>query len=865
MRNKTALVVMLSMVMINVLEAQRNILIEGFVRDSVSKEPIVSATVAVAGTVYGTATDAEGRFWLKVQTDSAILAISSVGYNSVRLPVKQGYNNYNVRLAPIEYELNEVTVRPKRYSRKNNPAVDFILEMLRHRDDSDPLLNEYYSYDAYEQRVIFFEGESRSRVERDSNLMEKSDAAERTVSKRGSSLDFALEYVDTLTIPGIRLLPVYSEEMTEGYYYRRKPRTEKRMMSGFRRGGLIEMVSEDGVKGYIDEIVQDINIFQDNMELMLHRFVSPLSSIGQYYYKYYITDTVVMGGERCVQLLFSPFSRESFGFVGTMWVTLDTTWFVKRIEMKTPHGINLNYVDELTVEQEFARGSNGSRLLERNVIGVRMMISKRLPIAYGRRTAIYSNHSFAMSDVRSLYEDTSPVMEVDSARERTAGYWDAVRTKASPELRDYKTDSLMNHLREIPFFFWWERLGNIFINGYVQTSTVKERSYFEIGHVNTFISGNTIEGTRLKFGGNTTVNMSPHFFVDAHLAYGIHDRKLKPDIFVEYSFNRKRNFRNEFPYNYLRLGYKYDIHQIGQHYLYTNPDNVFLMFKRRDNNLLTYQQKVQLSYFHESYGGFAYNINIRRLREWSTPYVPFNEIVRVGEVRSVSHYTSSQAELHLRYAPGEKFYESRNARYPIHYDAPILTFTHTIARKGVLGSDHNYNRTEVGVRKRFWLSPLGYADLLVQGGKVWDRAPYPLLLIPNANLSYTIQEETFALLDPMEFIHDRYVSWDMTWKPKGALFNRIPVFKHLKLREIVGFRGWYGQLSDRNNPEKEGVGLYELPSGTTMMGRKPYMEMSVGLSNIFKILRLDYVWRMSYRNRAEVPDNGIRIKLEFSY
>jgi len=153
----------------------------------------------------------------------------------------------------------------------------------------------------------------------------------------------------------------------------------------------------------------------------------------------------------------------------------------------------------------------------------------------------------------------------------------------------------------------------------------------------------------------------------------------------------------------------------------------------------------------------------------------------------------------------------------------------------------------------------------VQGGKVWDRAPYPLLIIPNANLSYTIQEETFALLDPMEFIHDQYVSWDMTWKPKGALFNRIPLFKWLRLREIIGFRGWYGKLSDRNNPLKNGVGLYELPANTTFMGDKPYMEMSAGISNILKILRVDYVWRLSYRRREGVPDRGIRIKLEFSY
>jgi len=848
MRKKILLSLVVLFIGISRLSAQYNIQIEGYVSDSLTKEPLVAVTVAIRGTTIGTATDAEGRFTLKVKTDSAMLSVSSVGYKTMYLPLIQGFNKLNIRLVPYEYELGEVTVRPKRYSRKNNPAVEFILDMLKHRDDNDPLKNDYYTFNSFEQRTLFFVGENS----------EKQKASK-------SELNFLRNYTDTVTVPGMRLLPIYNEELTETQYYRREPKATKTLLNGFRRDGMMEFVTEDGVKDYIDEVVQDINIFQDNIELLLHRFVSPLSSIGQYYYKYYITDTVDVDGEKCVRLLFSPFNRESFGFVGSLWVTLDSTWFVKRIEMKTPHSINLNFIDEITVQQEFSRATNGSRLLTKNIIVVKLEISRQLPSAYAKRTAIYSNHSFETSDNQSIYETAAPLIEADSAHLRTATFWDDARSAASSGLHNYKTDSMMSQLRAVPFYFWTERIINILANGYVQTAPKKENSYFEIGHVNTFIGGNTLEGMRLKFGGNTTVNFSPHFFIDAHVAYGFRDRKLKPHIFAEYSFNKKKNFRNEFPYNYLRAEYKYDINQIGQHYLYTNPDNVFLMFKRRDNNLLTYQQKMQLSYFHESYGGFAYNINIRRLREWATPFVPFNEMQADGTLKPTAYYTSSQAELHLRYAPGEKFYESRNARYPIHLDAPILTLTHTVARKGLLGSDHNYSRTEAGIRKRFWLSPFGYTDILVQGGKVWDRAPYPLLIIPNANLSYTIQEETFALLDPMEFIHDQYVSWDMTWKPKGALFNRIPLFKWLRLREIIGFRGWYGKLSDRNNPLKNGVGLYELPSNTTFMGDKPYMEMSAGISNILKILRVDYVWRLSYRRREGVPDRGIRIKLEFSY
>jgi hypothetical protein len=163
------------------------------------------------------------------------------------------------------------------------------------------------------------------------------------------------------------------------------------------------------------------------------------------------------------------------------------------------------------------------------------------------------------------------------------------------------------------------------------------------------------------------------------------------------------------------------------------------------------------------------------------------------------------------------------------------------------------------------MSPFGFIDLYGQAGKVWNKVPYPLLIIPNANLSYSIEAETYALLDPMEFINDRFVSWETTYSPNGALFNRLPLIKHLKLREVVAFRGWYGSLSDRNNPANGGNDLYVFPANSYLMTDGPYMEASFGVNNILKVLRLDYVWRLSYRNHPHTPNTGLRMKMEFSF
>jgi hypothetical protein len=177
------------------------------------------------------------------------------------------------------------------------------------------------------------------------------------------------------------------------------------------------------------------------------------------------------------------------------------------------------------------------------------------------------------------------------------------------------------------------------------------------------------------------------------------------------------------------------------------------------------------------------------------------------------------------------------------------------------------NKTELSFSKRFWFSAFGFTDIIVKGGHVWSQSPYLSLLIPNANLSYTIQPESFALMSPMEFINDSYVSWDVTYWANGAILNYIPGLKKLKLREAITFRGWLGSLSDKNNPLKND-NLYLFPTETAYrsMNGKPYMELSAGVDNLFKCLRVDYTWRLTYRDGQPASSrSGVRIALHVTF
>ncbi len=156
---------------------------------------------------------------------------------------------------------------------------------------------------------------------------------------------------------------------------------------------------------------------------------------------------------------------------------------------------------------------------------------------------------------------------------------------------------------------------------------------------------------------------------------------------------------------------------------------------------------------------------------------------------------------------------------------------------------------------------------VVKAGKVWSKVPYPLLILPNANLTYTIQPEAYTNMNALEFLNDEYASWDLTYYMNGNLLNRIPLVKKLKWREVFTFRGLWGNLTDKNNPmvalNKEG--LYQFPEGSFLMGKTPYMEAGVGIENIFKFLRIDYVWRLNYRNHPDIQKSGIRMTMKLSF
>ncbi len=738
-------------------------------------------------------------------------------------------------------ELQELLVRPKKekYSKKNNPAVDLMQRVRSYQKNGDPHAQDHYSYDQYDKITL--------------GLL---DIPESEFKKH----PFLNEHVDSSRHGAKSVLNVLMKERASTALFSGGAADPKIVVKGRTSSGIDEAFDDGNIGVMLEEFLREIDIYNDDVSIMANRFVSPLSSIGVDYYKYFITDTLDVDGVRCVQLTFSPRNPESFSFMGSLYVELgDTTGFVKKVSMKVPRTINLNYVDNLYLDQVFEKDENGKRHKVLDEMNLDICIVPGSQRFYGRRVSRYANFSDKKRmDLSKAYDMLGNILEINEHNDQSDDLWTARRLVPLTEA-EANIGSFMGKLREIPFFYWAEKVLVILVNGYIKTG---RPSKFDIGPINTLISYSSVEGVRFRIGGMTTANLSPNWFGRGYIAYGTRDKKWKYKAELEYSFLKKKYHSREFPVNSIRATYMYDVDMIGQHYQFTNPDNVFLSWKRKNDRLSTNQRLAKIEYNLELANQLSFGVWGERVTQDATEWLPFLD----GYGKRWKRYHRSAFGVQIRFAPGEKYIQEKSTRVPINLDAPIIVLYHEWGPRKLFGASFTTNKTELSVQKRFWFSAFGYTDVILKGGMIWSQVQYPDLLWPNANLSYTIQPESYSLMNPMEFAIDKYASCDITYWGNGVIFNRIPIIKKAKLREVIGFKGLLGSISNKNKPELND-NLFRFPTDTDSryMGKRPYMEISAGIDNIFTILRVDYVWRLSYRDTPGADKSGLRVALHFTF
>lgn len=742
-------------------------------------------------------------------------------------------------------DLDILLVKPKqqKYSKKNNPALELIKKVREDYWKLNPRQQPYYSYQQYEKITIGVNNYYQDLIDPTNKL-----------------LRFYSQFTDTAIWTGKRVLLLSLKEEIGNMYAGKEIGEDFKVVTAQRNVGLDENLNQSNIKSVLSDFIRATDIYENDLVILQNHFVSPLAAIAPDYYKYEITDTVYVGNDRCAEISFVPHNPESYSFNGKIYIPVsDSLKYVKRIVMRVPRSINLNFVKSLVLSQNYQKDETDKIHKTMDVMTSELQMAKNTPEIYASRIQFLSNFNntaFASDSLKTNRFDRTLIKE--EAHNLSDTFW----TEHRPFTLKWGEGNIHKINREAPP----SRMGDILkfllticIDDHIPVCTPAK---LEIGPVSTAVSHNDIEGMRFCAGGITTPKLWKQLFMGGYLAYGSLDRKLKYMGEIEYSFNKKDYSHNDFPIHSINVSYRYDVDRIGQKYDFAGPTGFLSSFTRTSKNLFVYTRNAQLDYTLELPNNFSLQTECILKEYLPTQWVMFKN----GMGAEFSSISQPEFKITARYSPGQRFLQGIRNRSRISLEAPIFMLSHTYIPKGILGSQFEVNKTEVSFWKRVWFSSFGYTDILLRSGIVWSQVSFLSLPWQNSNITYTLQPESFTLLNPMELAMDRYFSWDLSYFMSGLLFNRIPLLNRLKLREVIGFKGFAGKLSNKNNPELNPHLLnFPAESNTQVMGKRPYMEFSVGVDNIFSAIRLDYVWRMSYLNAVGIDKSGLRVALHFSF
>ena len=839
----------LTLVMAVALHAQQ---VTGRVTDAETGEPIPFANVYYGlEQRVGTSTDINGRYALPVH--QARLHFSMMGYQPQATDIT-GARTLNVKLKPVGVQMTEVEVTRKKnkYSRKNNPAVEMMRKVIAAKERTDLRQKDYMSYDKY-QKLTFSLNEVTPKVFEEGKF------------KR---MPFLKDHVERHPETGKLILPITVNEKVTTKIYRRQPLSDKDIVVGEREDGVNELFNTgDIITGLLKDCFTDVDIYDDQVRLLQYPFTSPISSTSAIrFYRYFITDTLLVGPDKCYQIDFTPNNPQDFGFSGSLYVMADSTWRVKRVEMGIPKRSDVNFVDEMSIVQEYTDLPTGEHVLVTDKMLVQLTLAKFLQKFQLERTTRYSAYNFEPLPEK-VFQFKGNLRTDPSAMMRDDDFWARHRADTLSH-SESRLDEFIKKLEQIKGFGAVLFVAKAFIENFVETTTDPHKpSNVDIGPVNTTITSNFVDGLRLRASAQTTANLNPHWFGKGYIAHGFKDHRWKGMGELIYSFNKKDYLPREFPVHNLSISYANDVTSPSDRFVPTDKDNVFIALKWTRVDHMMYYERMAMNYDKEWEHGLRLTAHIKRETDRPTAAL-FYRLLSAGlpvadsrTSRTISKITTCDFGAGLRYQPGATYVNTKQRRLPTNFDAPIYSLYHTTGIKGMLGGEYNYNLTEASIYKRFWLRSWGKLDCTLKGGVQWNRVPFPLLIMPAANLSYIMEDYTFNLIDNMEFLNDRYASLMVSWDMNGKLLNRIPLIKRLKWREYIGCNVLWGTLTSKNNPLLAGNAgrpdLFYFPgyfdaqgsyySNTTVMNpHKPYVELVGGIHNIFKLLHVEYVHRMNY-------------------
>ena len=806
------------------------------------------------------ASDMEGKFSI-ARHEGWELTFSSVGFQPQTIKVGPNTPSHlKIVLKEDSRSLSEVVIKQKRerYSRKNNPAVELMKRVIAAKKRTNLENNDYYQYNKYQKISLAL------------NDIKPEDLT--TGKYRNKS--YVKDQIETSPYNNKLILPVSVDETVTQHIYRKDPKEEKDIIKGQRQEGVNNLLQTGEILNtLLKEVFTDVDIYDDHMRLLQYQFVSPIGETAISFYRYYIQDTVYVDRDLCYHLEFLPNNQQDFGFRGELYVLADSTLHVKKCSFTLPKRTDVNFVEDMKITQEYTKLPNGEWALSVDDMTAEIKINKVLGELLVTKTTRYDDYAFDELN-KKLFKGKAKVRHEVDAMVRDEAFWNQYR---AVELT--KGESSMNafiHRMEQSKNFKWIIFGlRALLENFVETGSMRTKSKFDVGPVNTIISSNFVDGYRLRLSGRTTANLNKHLFWKGFYAYGTKSHKSYYGQEITYSLNKKKNAPFEFPQRNITFETSYDVMSPSDKYLINNKDNVFMSLRTQKVEQMYFYNRQKLSFDYETDWGLSFNASLKAESNRPTGDLVFMR--QPGAVTNpaadgneyVNRIRTTEAKIGLRYCPGQTFINTKQQRWPVNLDAPEFTIAHTMGFKNVLGGQYKLNFTEASVYKRFWMGSWGYINTHLNAGAQWDKVPFPLLCMPPVNITYFELENTMSMMKNMEFLGDRYAYGSISWDLNGKLFNRLPLIRKLKWREWIGVKGMWSSLTDKNNPmleqNKNDQMLFQFPKDSKVMDKNtPYWEIVLGVHKIFKFFAVDYVRRMNYYGPG-IKKNGVRFMFMASF
>lgn len=806
--------------------------IEGVLKEKGSNRPIMFAHVLFKGTNIGGTTDTGGHFKVSIETLKIIedtLVFSSLGYNSNKISITKGqHQKIEVFLSANFFQLEEFVIKPG-----ENPSWEIMRRVIANKSNNNPNNLEKFEYKEY------------SKLRFDLNHF--TEKIKKNILLR--PFDYIWENTRE-TKDGIKYLPILLVEKSIDHYIKGFPKDQKSIVIGRKQTG---MAGRNLMK-FIDDLAISPNIYNNYVVILDKNFPSPLNDNYKKNYQFYLTDSTTIYGNKEYTIVFQPKHHRELGFNGEMKID-SGSYAVKDISLRFDIEANVNFVRSYFIKQKYNKVDDQHwMMIESNVIGDFTVLENVSDLTgfFGRKNSKFINYKINQTIDPNIFYGVEIKEFKEGYKNKDSLFWNEVRLSEFTE-EDNQVYSMVKRIEKDPAFIFRKKLITTIISGYNPFKKV------DIGNIYTFYSFNEIENSRLKLGFKINPKLNFPIKFSSYTAYGMFDKKWK------YGFSTQLNIGKELNKKF-RLGgnYKYDINQLGRSFSQIPLDHIITSFSQIGlNSSKNYEQDFNIYFEKVITKGLVTRINYFNNKTTPTSNNKFELLDDSFNTTTTDNYMVSGVDVTFKFnylfqKISGSFYNKLDVTNSFR-KFPDIAVKYKYSDIENFKSDFDFQKIKVSIRQQIRTKKMGYFTYYADLGKTYGTVPYPYLDIPFGNQQLLLDEFSFNLMDFLEYASDQYASIHLSQHFDGLIMDRIPLINKLKWRSFIFGKGYFSSIFDKNNQRK-----YLFPEQLQGLNGA-YYEVGFGFENIFKIAKIDFVWRIKDNPTKDTYYFIVKPSFKFSF